>query len=120
MKKIISITLVVILIAFILIIGIYFVTGFSIFKPIQKTMGSITDKKGNEIEVEFDSYGATTNDVVNVYIKKSKTKIKIGMFENYNYLNEIGIQNDTLLKVVLNDTGYWKNKPDTFFIKLKK
>jgi len=41
------------------------------------------------------------------------------VFEKYNALDGSKLMDDTTLLIVLNDTGYFKNKADTFLVNIK-
>lgn len=96
------------------------VSCFQIFRKEEKLMGEY--EKNNRIyKVYLVSTGATTNEVIQVrqYDSKTNKYSIIRAIEGYNSLENFYFLNDTTIQIILNDTGYVTNKPDTLSIKLK-
>jgi hypothetical protein len=89
----------------------------TMFKKDEKLLAEHQKSNGEKIKVFYVGLGATTNDVIQV--RKANQESPIKVFEKYNYLESSMLVNDTLLQLVLNDTGYFKNKPDTFTVNIK-
>jgi hypothetical protein len=102
-----------------LIVPIVFMQGClgKMFDKDEKKLMSYKKSNGKEISIVQIGLGATTEDVIQVRYEEKKEPIKI--FTKYNYLEFSKLIDDTTLQMVLNDTGYFKNKADTFFIKIK-
>jgi hypothetical protein len=89
----------------------------TMFEKDEKLLAEHQKSNGEKIKILYVGLGATTNDVIQV--RKSNQELPIKVFEKYNYLESSKLINDTSLQIVLNDTGYYQNKPDTFIVDVK-
>jgi hypothetical protein len=96
-----------------------FYCGCTIFEKDERILSKHIRNNGEVIQVDYVSLGATTNDVMQV--RKSHNSTPIWVSEKYDYLESSTLLNDTLLQLVLGDTGYLgKNKQlDTILVKIK-
>jgi len=96
---------------------VLFIQGCTMFEKDEKLLGEHQKSNGEKIKIFYVGLGATTNEVIQVRKENQHTPLKV--FEKYNFLESSKLVNDTTLQIVLNDTGYFKNKADTFFINVK-
>jgi len=101
----------------IITIVVLFVQSCTMFEKDEKILAEHQKSNGEKIKILYVGLGATTNDVIQVRKENQDTPLKV--FEKYNSLESSKLINDTTLQVVLNDTGYFKNKADTFFVSVK-
>lgn len=117
MKKwtiIISISLVVIV-----AIVTWKLATFEMFEVEEVGLSSYPIKaKGYTLEIKYVTAGATTTDIVQVRKKYANGKIDIVKnIEGYNDLVSSYLTGDSLLHLVVRDTGYYKRPPDTIVVK---
>ena len=98
-------------------VTILILEGCSLFEKDEKPLATHPKSNGEKIEILYVALGATTEDVIQV--KRSNRKEPVKVFTKYNCLESSKLLNDTLLQVVVNDTGYFKNKADTFMVTVK-
>jgi len=74
---------------------------------------------GEKIKIYYVSLGATTNDVIQV--RKSNKDSSLWALDKYNYLKSSKLIGDSILEMVLSDTGFnnRNNKFDTVLVKVK-
>jgi len=100
-----------------LLASILIFSNCSLFEKNEKILAEIKNRSNNKIQIVYVSLGATTNDVIQVKMVEQRKTLKV--FEKYNYLQEYKLINDSTLYIVLNDTGYFDNKLDTFLVNIK-
>lgn len=102
----------------VIIITVFFTSGCTLFNKDEKILAEHQKSNGEKIRIYYVSLGATTNDVIQV--RKSKRDTPIWAVDKYNYLKSSKLVNDTLLQMVLSDTGFRNNnnKFDTVLIKV--
>jgi hypothetical protein len=106
-----------IVLAIVLVIG-YF--NFPLFQREDTPMAQI-NLKGDIINIKFVQSGATTQDVVQVTIKKGKADERvISNITRMNFLIGYQIVDDTTLNLTLKDTVFAGNKAHIFKIQLPK
>lgn len=118
MKKVFLISLVVtFLIAFIFIS--VKILGFKLFDVEKKSLGKIVVNDEIILDINIVETGTTTNNVIQIKKIYSNGSWEIlGSFENYNYLENYHRLSDSTIQLVMNDTSYHKNKPDTVILKI--
>ncbi len=93
----------------------------SLFEKKERLLYKCQKSSGEEIGIYYVMLGATTNDVIQ--IRRSGVKTSDGIiksFDKYNFLNSSKLLNDSVLEVVLSDTGYHQvSKMDTLLINIK-
>ncbi len=120
MKKINIIILVIIVILAISFIG-YKITIFKIFNVEKTSLAKLpVTGKNYVIDISFVQAGATTEDVIQIKKVFSNGKEEIiKNFNKYNCLVKSKLINDTSVQVIMADTCYYANKPDTFNVIIK-
>ncbi len=105
--------------AFIIIVVIFIANGCKLFDKDERLLAEHQKSNGEKIKIYYVSLGATTNDVIQV--RKSNQDSSIWALDKYNYLQSSKLINDTLLQMVLSDTGFNNNnnKFDTVIVKIK-
>ena len=110
-----------------IIIVVIIVMSFCIWKMASFKMFDVEDislskipvkGQGFSIGVNYVSTGATTEDVIQV--RKLYNNGKVEVVKNINEYNNFmssTLVGDSLLRLVLSDTGYYKRGPDTIMIK---
>lgn len=94
------------------------VCGCNLFDKDERLLAEHSKKNGEKISIYYVSLGATTNDVIQV--RKSDKDSVIWAKDKYNYLEDSKLINDTILQMILTDTGFnFKNKPDTINFRIK-
>jgi hypothetical protein len=121
MKKSIILILVIVGIIVIATIG-YKLANFKIFEIEKKSLLELPIKGADySVDISFIQAGATTEDVIQLKkVYKSGKEEIIRNFSKYNFLIKSELINDSLILVVVQDTGYYGNKPDTFNISIIK
>ncbi|WP_343673022.1 hypothetical protein [Chitinophaga sp.] len=116
MKKIIVIFLVIIALW-----GIWKIYSFEMFDVENISLARISVKgKRFVIGVNYIAPGATAEDVIQVRKMYGNGEIDVVKnFTEYNNFIDATLINDSLLKLVLSDTGYYNSRPDTLVIKFK-
>jgi len=96
-----------------------FFVSCHIFEKNERLLVDHTKNNGEKIEIYYVELGATTNDVIQV--RKENQEKPIWVSEKYNYIKSSKLIDDTLLQLVLSDTGYhnYNNKLDTLNINVK-
>jgi hypothetical protein len=89
----------------------------TMFEKDERLLKEHTKSNGEKIRIYYVGLGATTNDVIQVRKEHQDQPLKV--FEKYNSLEGSKLIDDTTLQIVLNDTGYSKNKADTFLVNIK-
>jgi hypothetical protein len=89
----------------------------TLFEKDEKLLKEHVKNNGEKIRIYYVGLGATTNDVIQVRKEHQEKPLKV--FEKYNALVSSQLIDDTILQVVLNDTGYFKNTADTFSVNIK-
>jgi len=104
---------------FIIIIVIFIAIGCKLFDKNERLLAEHQRSNGEKINIYYVSLGATTNDVIQV--RKSNQDSSIWALDKYNYLKSSELINDTILQMVLSDTGVNNiiNRYDTVFVKVK-
>ena len=89
------------------------------FKKDETLLASYTNSNREKINIYYVGLGATTNDVIQV--RKPKQDSPLWVSEKYNCLTSSELLGDTLLQLVLTDTGYHNhnNRLDTVFVNVK-
>jgi|SRR6185437_545330 len=90
----------------------------NLYENNDRLLSSYTTSKGDKISIYFVDMGATTKEVIQV--RSSKDLRNNGVIANFpkNYLQESKLINDTVLYVVLTDSG--SIKKDTEWVKLNE
>jgi hypothetical protein len=70
-------------------------------------------------EVYYVALGATTNDVIQVKEVLNKDRKIIKSIEGYNHVLDLQLEGERTLVLILSDTSYYANKPDTLRIELE-
>ncbi|HXB07678.1 MAG TPA: hypothetical protein VNW04_11190, partial [Puia sp.] len=92
----------------------------SIFEKNERQLAQFYAGNGDKIEIYFVTLGATTNDVIQVRRIKAGRKSEIlKAFEKYNFLESSRMLNDSMLQLIVCDTGYSKTKSDTIILSIK-
>lgn len=93
--------------------------GCTLFEKDETVLAKHTKSNGEEVNIYYISLGATTNDVMQVRSAKQKNPLWIS--DKYNCLKSSKLINDTLLQLLLTDTGYHNtdNNVDTVIISIK-
>ncbi|ATL45710.1 hypothetical protein COR50_00225 [Chitinophaga caeni] len=117
MKKwtiLISISLVIVAVV------IWKLATFEIFEVEEIELSSYPIRtRGYILEIRYLAAGATTRDVVQVRKKYANREIDVVKnIEGYNVLVSSYLIGDSLLHLVVKDTGYFKRPPDTIVVKL--
>ena len=95
-----------------------FIVQCTVFKKEETLLAEYICSNGDRIRIYFVAVGATAQD--NIQVRKLPNNKIIAAFEKYNYLKTSNLINDSLLQVVLSDTGYNKtNKLVTLTVRLK-
>lgn len=105
--------------AFIILIVIFIASGCTLFDKNERLLAEYPTSTRDKLKIYFVSLGATTNDVIQV--RKSNQDTAIWAFDKYNYLKSSKLMSDTILQMVLTDTGFnnKNNKLDTIIVKVK-
>lgn len=105
--------------AFIIIVVIFIANGCNLFDKNERLLAEHQKSNGEKIKIYYVSLGATTNDVIQV--RKSNQDSSIWAIDKYNYLKSSKLISDTILQMVLSDTGFNNNsnKYDTVIVKVK-
>lgn len=106
---------------YVIYVNLLFFTSCNIFDKKEVLLDRHEINNEYSISAYYVGVGATTNDVVQIRKEKIDGSVSIiKVFENYNYVNFINVNKDTL-KVILNDTSGWiTNKADTIIFELSK
>ena len=91
----------------------------TVFEKDEVLLANLPKSNSDKINIYYVQTGATTND--NIQVRNENDKKVLWVSEKYNCLRKSILLNDTLLQLVLTDTGYqnFNNKLDTVIIKLK-
>ena len=102
----------------VIIFMIIFFIGCTIFKKEETLLAEHALTNGDKIQIYFVAVGATAQD--NIQVRKLPDNKIIASFEKYNYLKGSYLINDSILHLILIDTGYNKtNKFDTLTVEVK-
>ncbi|SFW82994.1 hypothetical protein [Chitinophaga sancti] len=115
MKKFILITIIVIALVIIWQVG-----NFTLF-PVERINLSRHPVKGKNfsLDVTYVSTGATTDNVIQIRKLYDDGRVEIVKnIEEYNNFLGASLVGDSLLKLVVSDTGYYKRGPDTIMVKI--
>ena len=95
------------------------IQGCNLFSNDEKLLAEHIQANGNKIKIYYVSLGATTNDVLQV--RKDGKDTPIWVSDKYNFVASSKLIDDTLLVLVLSDTGYLNknNKFDTVLVNVK-
>jgi predicted Rdx family selenoprotein len=95
------------------------VSSCNLFDKNERLLAEHLKTNGEKINVYYVALGATTNDVIQV--RKSNQDSIIWASDKYNHLKDSKLINDTILQMVLSDTGFYikSTKPDTLNIRIK-
>ena len=107
-----------IVIIFIIPIIIYYAFTFSLFPVEEKFLKEFTNRSGEKFKIYLIGGNATTGEVIQIRKEVSDGDKIIKSIEGYNYVGKIFPINDTLISIILNDTSYVTNSPDTSIINL--
>ena len=104
---------------FIILMIVFIANGCKLFDKDERLLAEHQKSNGEKIEIYYVSLGATTNDVIQV--RKSNQHSSIWALDKYNYLKSSMLISDTILQMVLSDTGFNNNnnKFDTVIVKVK-
>jgi len=103
-----------------ILLTIFFVrTGCTMFNKNESLLAEHQKSTGEKIKIYYVSLGATTNDVIQV--RKSNKDSSLWALDKYNYLKSSKLIGDSILEMVLSDTGFnnRNNKFDTVLVKVK-
>jgi hypothetical protein len=105
--------------AFIIIAIVLSANSCELFEVNERLLAEHQKNNGEKVRIYYVSLGATTNDVIKV--RKSNQDSSIWALDKYNYLKSSKLINDTLLQMVLSDTGFNNNnnKLDTVIVKVQ-
>jgi len=105
--------------AFIILMIIFIVNSCKLFDKNERLLAEHQKISGEKIKIYYVSLGATTNDIIQV--RKSNQDSSILSLDKYNYLKSSKLISDTILQMVLSDTGFNNNsnKFDTVVVKVK-
>lgn len=105
--------------AFIILMVVFIANGCTLFDKDERLLAEHQKSTGEKIRIYYVSLGATTNDVIQV--RKSNQDSSIWALDKYNYLKSSKLISDTILQMVLSDTGFNNNnnKFDTVIVKVK-
>ena len=98
---------------------VFTANGCKLFDKDERLLAEHQKSNGEKIKIYYVSLGATTNDVIQV--RKSNQDSSIWALDKYNYLKSSMLISDTILQMVLSDTGFNNNnnKFDTIIVKVK-
>lgn len=101
------------------IIFFLFIQGCTLFKKDETLLAEHKKYNGEKIKIYYVGLGATTNDVIQ--IRKGNQEKPLWVSDKYNFMESSKLINDTLLQLILSDTGFhnYKNKLDTLIINVK-
>jgi hypothetical protein len=93
--------------------------GCTMFEKDETLLAEHKKSNGERIKIYYVGLGATTNDVLQVR-KENQNKL-LWANDKYNYMISSKLINDTILEIVLSDTGYhnYNNKPDTIILNVR-
>jgi hypothetical protein len=102
-----------------IIVFSFFLFGCSIFPKQEILLAKHQKLNGEELGIYHVSMGATTNDVIQVR-RVNQNKI-LWVSENYNCLKHSILISDSILQLVLTDTGFnnYSNVIDTINVSVK-
>lgn len=90
----------------------------TLFPKEEKLLKTYTS--GNRsFEAYYVGLGATTNDVIQVKEVLGGERKLIKSIEGYNHVLDLRLQDSKTLTIILSDTSYFSNKPDTLRIDLE-
>jgi len=89
------------------------------FEKDEKLLATHKIGQASEVRIYYLGLGATTNEVIQVRKEVNRSVEVIKTFENYNHLIGSRMINDSLLQVVIDNTGYLPTKGDTMFVNVK-
>lgn len=93
----------------------------NIFEKNERLLSEHTKSNGDKIKIYYVGLGATTSNVIQIRVTPSnRGELLIKAIENYDYLESSKLINDSLLQIVVNDSGYYMHKPDTIFVKVNE
>jgi len=92
-----------------------------LFEIEERLLIDYTSDDGEKVNIYFIQAGATANDVIQVRIKKGHEQERVIQSFEHNYLQGSRLINDSILQLILNDTGYYydSNKADTVLLPFK-
>lgn len=98
---------------------ILFTHSCVMFEKDEKLLAEHQKSNGEKIKIYFVALGATTSDVIQVRSENYNDPIWVS--DKYNFLESTKLVGDTLLQLVLSDTGYhsYNNKRDTIIVNVK-
>ncbi len=105
--------------ALIILMIVFIANSCTLFDKDERLLAEHQKSSGEKIRIYYVSLGATTNDVIQV--RKSNQDSSIWALDKYNYLKSSKLIGDTILQMVLSDTGFNNNnnKLDTVIVKVK-
>ena len=105
---------------FILLFTVVVLLASCINSKDERLLAGYEKNNGEKIKIYYVGVGVAANEVIQVRKSvKGKNEILVRVFEKYDYLESSKMLNDTSLQLVINDTGYFKHKPDTFIVSVK-
>ena len=98
---------------------IFIANACTLFDKDERLLAEHQKSTGDKVRIYYVSLGATTNDVIQV--RKLNQDSSIWALDKYNYLKSSKLIGDTILLMVLSDTGFNNNnnKFDTVIVKIK-
>ena len=93
--------------------------GCSLFEKDETLLAEHKKGNGEKIKIYHIGVGATSKDVI--HVRKSSSKTPIWVNDKYNFLESSKLINDSILQLILSDTGYHNlnNKLDTIDVNVK-
>ena len=101
------------------VIIIIFFQACNMFEKDETLLAEHKKSNGKRIEIYYVGLGATTSDVIQVRMEKQEKPLWVS--DEYNYLKNSTLINDTSLQMILSYTDYHneKDKLDTFIVSVK-
>lgn len=96
-------------------------TSCTLFEKRERLLFECKTSNGERVGIYYVELGATTDDVIQIRRSASKDHVEvIKVFDNYNFLESSKLLSDSVLEVVVSDTGYHQiTTKDTLLIKIK-
>lgn len=101
-----------------IIVFFIFISNLSLFDKKETLMAKI-NINNNLVNISFIETGATTSDIIQVYLEENGNNRILKNIEKNNFLLGYEYINDSTFKLIVNQVGVFKNKPDTIEIFLK-
>lgn len=104
-----------------LILFFWLTNSFTMFEVQEETLASYSiSGKNFKIEIKRVAAGATTSDVIQIRKIYSEGKFEVlKSIDGYSDLISSNVIADSVLRIIVKDSGYANNSPDTLEVKFR-